>query len=122
MIDAMAGTKLANPVTLAGDYHSWWMTDLKRDFHEPTSPAVATEIAVTSITSTPPPGEGIKAALRDNPHIRYFEEGHRGYLSVDLTRRSLEARLMAISDRRVRDATLSTLHHGVVESGRAGWC
>ncbi|ONF95735.1 alkaline phosphatase D family protein [Sphingomonas jeddahensis] len=121
MIEAMAGTRLANPVTLAGDYHSWWMTDLHQDPDKPASAPVATEIAVTSITSTPPPGEGIKAAMRDNPHIRYFEQEERGYLSVNLTRAALNARLMAISDRRSARATVRMLREAVVESGKSGW-
>ncbi|MBB5712875.1 alkaline phosphatase D family protein [Sphingomonas xinjiangensis] len=121
LIEAMAATRLANPVTLAGDYHSWWMTDLRSDFDKPGERPVATEIAVTSITSTPPPGEGIKAAMADNPHIRYFEQGARGYLSVSLTDKSLEARLMAISDPRARHATSRILRRGLVENGKAGW-
>lgn len=121
MLDAMAGTKLSNPVTLAGDYHSYWLTDLRREFDKPGSAPVATEVAVTSITSSPPPGAGIRAALPDNPHIRFFDERERGYLSATLTRETLEARLMAIGDRRVRDTDVRMLHKGVVEAGRPGW-
>lgn len=121
LIDAMAATSLANPVTLAGDYHSWWMTDLKRDFDRTNEAPIAAEIAVTSITSTPPPGESIKAAMPDNPHIRYFEQEERGYLSATLTRAALHAKLMAISDRRSAEATVRTLREGIVESGKPGW-
>lgn len=120
LIDAMVDTKLKNPVTLAGDYHSFWCNDLRRDFSRPTDPAVAAEFVVSSITSTGPPDAAIKAALPANPHIRYFDAAHRGYLSVDLSRDRMDTRCMAISDRADRQATIRVLHAQSVEAGRPG--
>lgn len=120
LIDAMIGTGLSNPVTLAGDYHSFWCNDLRRDFSRPTDPAVAAEFVVSSITSTGPPDQGIKAALPANPHIRYFDAAHRGYLSVDLSHDRMDTRCMAISDRTDRQATVRVLHAQSVEAGRPG--
>jgi alkaline phosphatase D len=74
----------------------------------------------TSITSDPPPYEVIMGALPENPHVRYFESRHRGYLAVDLFRERMETRLQVISDRRDPKATLSTLKRFIVESGKAG--
>ncbi|MEG3085575.1 alkaline phosphatase D family protein [Sphingomonas sp. PB2P12] len=120
LLDAMVETKLSNPVTLAGDYHSFWCNDLRQRFDRPSDPAVAAEIVVSSITSNGPPDAGIRAALPANPHIRYFDATHRGYLSVDLHRDRMDARCMAISDRADRAATVGLLHAVSVEAGRPG--
>jgi alkaline phosphatase D len=120
VLDAIAATRLRNPVFIGGDLHSFWATDLKSDFANPSSATVATEFVGTSITSDPPPPERILAALPDNPHVRFFESRHRGYVAVDLTRDRMETRMQIISDRRDPKATVSTLKRFVVESGKPG--
>jgi alkaline phosphatase D len=120
MLDAVATTRVRNPVFIGGDIHSYWTTDLKADFADPSSATVATEFIGTSITSDPPPREQILAVLPDNPHIRFFESQYRGYVSVDLNRDRMETRLKVISDRRDPQATVSTLKRFVVESGKPG--
>jgi alkaline phosphatase D len=81
---------------------------------------VATEFVTTSITSEPPPYELFQQLLPENPHVRYFESRHRGYVAVDLTRDRMETRFQVISERRDPAATVSTLKRFVVESGKAG--
>jgi alkaline phosphatase D len=120
MLDAIATTRVGNPVFIGGDIHSYWMTDLKADFGNPSSATVATELVGTSITSDPPPREPFLAALPENPHIRFFESRYRGYVTVDLAPGRMDALLRVISDRRDRNASVSTLRRFVVESGRAG--
>jgi alkaline phosphatase D len=120
LIDAMAATRLANPVFIGGDIHSFWVTDLKSDFEDARSATVATEFVGTSITSDPPPYGLIAAALPDNPHVRYFESRHRGYVMVDLDRDRMLSRLRIISDRADPKATVTTLKQFVVPSGAPG--
>jgi len=120
MLDAIATTRVANPVFIGGDIHSYWTTDLKADFANPASATVATEFVGTSITSNPPPRDLILEALPENPHVRYFESLYRGYVAVDVTRERMESRLQVISDRSDPIATVSTLKRFVVESGRPG--
>jgi alkaline phosphatase D len=120
MLDAVCATKAANPVFIGGDIHSFWVTDLKADFGNPSSTAVATEFVGTSVTSDPPPFNVLLRLLPENPHVRYFESRHRGYVSVDLFRERMEARLQIISDRHDPRATISTLKRFVVESGKVG--
>ena len=38
---------------IGGDIHSFWATDLKADFDNPSSVTVSTEFVGTSITSAP---------------------------------------------------------------------
>jgi alkaline phosphatase D len=93
MLDTISATQPSNPVFFGGDIHSFWVTDLKADFGNPSSVSVATEFVGTSVTSDPPPYELIKGALPDNPHVRYFESRYRGYVAVDLFRERMERRL-----------------------------
>ncbi len=120
MLDAVAATRLRNPVFIGGDSHSYWVTDLKADFAKPASPTIATEFVGTSITSDPAPRDLFDAVLPENPHIRYFESDYRGYVVIEITRSRLEAQLQVISDRLDPNATVSTLRRFVVENGTPG--
>jgi alkaline phosphatase D len=120
VFDAIAATGQRNPVFIGGDIHSFWTTDLKADFGNPTSATLATEFVGTSITSEPPPYELFERLLPENPHVRYFESRHRGYVVADLTRDRMETRFQIISERRDPNATVSTLKRFVVENGRPG--
>src|SRR4029453_641477 len=90
VLDAIVQSQLANPVFLGGDVHAFFTTDLKADFANPAPPTVATEFVGTSITSDGPPYERFVKLLPDNPHIRFVEGRHRGYLSADLMPTRLE--------------------------------
>jgi alkaline phosphatase D len=120
MIDAIAESRVMNPVFIGGDIHSYWVSDLKANFSNPSSATVATEFVGTSITSDPPPRELILSALPENPHIHYFESQYRGYVVVDLARQQMQTTLRVISDRRDPRAIVSTLKRFVVESGKPG--
>ena len=120
LLEAMAASRLANPVVIGGDIHSFWATDLKADFNIAGSPTLATEFVGTSITSDPPPYGLIAELLPENPHVRYFESRHRGYVAVDLDRERMHVRFRSISDRRDPKATVATLKQFVVANGAAG--
>jgi alkaline phosphatase D len=49
ILDAISATRLSNPVFIGGDIHSFWTTDLKADFDNPSSATIATEFVGTSI-------------------------------------------------------------------------
>src|SRR5579885_939392 len=93
--------RVANPVVIGGDIHSFWANDLKLDFADPRSPTVATEFVGTSVTSNGPPYELFNSWLSDNPHIRFFESRRRGYVAVDLVPERMTAHFRTVSD--VRD-------------------
>jgi alkaline phosphatase D len=112
--------RVANPVVFSGDIHSFWNNDLKVDFDDAKSPAVATEFITTSVSALPPPYEAFAALLPYNPQVRFFESRLRGYMSVDIAAERLTARFRAVSDARDPRATVSTLKAFVVEDGRPG--
>jgi hypothetical protein len=71
-------------VVIGGDIHSFWVSDLKGDFRDPSSPTVATEFVGTSATSEGVPYDRFNAFLPENPHIRFFESRERGYVLAEV--------------------------------------
>ena len=78
LIDSMATSPVKDTLVLGGDVHSFWASDLRRDFTGP-GPIVATEFVGGSITSQGPSADRVKAMLAKNPHLRYGRSGVYGY-------------------------------------------
>ena len=113
--------KPANPVVIGGDVHMFWVTELKPDFDDATSPVVASEIAGTSITSqNGRKQEDLDAMLPDNPHLRFGNPTRRGYVRVEVTPQRLSADLRAMRSVTQPRAEADTLASFVVEDGRPG--
>ena len=112
--------RIANPIVLTGDIHSFWANDLKLNFDDPNSPTVATEFVGTSITSHPPPYRPFADLLPGNPHVRYFESRKRGYAALDIGPDKIVTRFRSLSDVNDMAATVSTLKTFAVENGRPG--
>jgi len=119
MLNAVASSRLRNPVFFGGDMHASFTTDLKANFDKPDSRTIATEFIGAAVTSDPA-GDSVAAAMPANPHIRYFDNRHHGYMSVNLTPGRMETRHRAVSDRRDPQATVSTVKAFAVEAGRPG--
>jgi alkaline phosphatase D len=120
LLQHVEASRVSNLVVISGDIHWFWVNDLKRDFDDPGSPTVATELVGTSISSPGPSEVEVGGLLPDNPHVRYFGSRLRGYVSVELTPDRLTARFRTVSDVRDPYASVSTLRTFVVESGRPG--
>jgi alkaline phosphatase D len=112
--------KTANPVVLGGDVHSFNVSQLKRDFDDPASPVVASELVATSITSQAWSQERLNRYLPDNPHMLLVDSRFRGYTRVELSAKRLRADLRAMETVQRRDAGCGTLASFVVEDGRRG--
>ncbi|TBV10497.1 alkaline phosphatase D family protein [Stutzerimonas kirkiae] len=117
LLESLHQSRVANPVILSGDYHSFWANHLHLRAEDPQSPRVATELVGTSITSNGPSYESVQAIMPVNPHVRFYDSRSRGYLSLDLDRTRLEVRMQAISERADPHASLATLKRFSVESG-----
>jgi alkaline phosphatase D len=120
LLGFLAQRRPANPVVIGGDIHSYWVTDLKPDFDDPKSPTVATEFVGTSITSRGIAYTRTHAALRDNPHVKFFESRKRGYVRCEITPKRWLTDLIAVDNVTQRDAPATTLASFVVESGKPG--
>ncbi len=113
-------SRVSNPVVIGGDIHSFWTNDLKLDFADAASPAVATEFVGGSITSHAPSYDVFAKDLPANPHVKFFDSRVHGYVSVTLERGRMETRFRAVSDATDPNAGISTLKSFVVETGKAG--
>jgi alkaline phosphatase D len=90
--------ELRSAVVLTGDAHVNYVCDLKPDFDDAQAETVATELCGTSITSQGRPQSEVEAVLRDNPHIRFGNGTHRGYVVVDVAAERSVARLRVVDD------------------------
>jgi alkaline phosphatase D len=118
LLDSLGKTK--NPVVIGGDVHAFNVSQLKRDFDDPSSPVVAAEFVGTSITSQGWPQERIARHLPDNPHMLFAEGRYRGYTRVALAPRLWRADLRVMQTVTEPGAPCRTLASFVVEDGRPG--
>jgi len=119
ILDRFTGTR--NPVVLSGDSHVNFVYDLKRDFADPASATVGTELLVTSISSDGDPfveQTQFTPPLK-NPQLRFFDN-HRGYVRCTLEPTRLTADFRAVSTVRKPIATVSTTATFVVDDGKPG--
>ncbi len=123
LLNGMKKHRLANPIVLSGDVHTFYAADLRQDFSRLASddnPVVATEFCGTSITSRSRAQSITEQIVASNPHLHYGRSDRRGFLFMELTPSSSTARFQALDDVSREDSGISTLASFVVESGRAG--
>ena len=105
LLDTLASSGARNPLVLAGDVHTFYASELRRDFSRPVSkanPVVAAELCGTSVTSSSRPQARTQENVARNPHMLYGRSDRRGYMLIELTPGAANARFMALDD--VRDA------------------
>ena len=105
LLDTLANSGAKNPLVLAGDVHTFYASELRRDFSRPASkanPVVAAELCGTSITSSSRPQYRTQENVARNPHILYGRSDKRGYMLMEVTPDATRSRFMALDD--VRDA------------------
>jgi alkaline phosphatase D len=120
LLTHLRDARIANPVVVGGDIHSFWANDLKLQSFDPRAPIIASEFVGTSITSFGPPYETFMRWVPENPHVHFFESRRRGYVSVDLSPERMQVAMRVVSDVTDPKATIATLKNFVVENGRAG--
>lgn len=82
LMNFFAEARPSNPIVLTGDIHSSWVADLKADFDDPSSAAVAAELVGTSISSGGDGNDSLRPeVLSNNPHIKFYN-ARRGYVVV----------------------------------------
>ncbi|SDP13469.1 alkaline phosphatase D [Actinopolyspora xinjiangensis] len=117
--DGWLNAGVRNPVVLTGDIHEHYAADLKRDYADPDSPVVGTELVTTSVTSGGDAEEGEFTGDPDNPHIR-FHSGMRGYLRTRIDAERLRADFRVLPYVSRRGAEASTKASFEVDDGVAG--
>ncbi|MFD3517888.1 alkaline phosphatase D family protein [Streptomyces sp. NPDC058657] len=115
-----AGVK--NLLVLTGDVHVSYGLDIKRDFRDPLSRTVGTEIVTTSISSgkdgadKPANWETLTGA---NPHLRHYN-GRRGYALVALTAQQARVDFRTVVAVSTPGAPVTTAASYVTEAGNPG--
>jgi alkaline phosphatase D len=120
LLSSIVKRRLKNPLVVGGDVHMSAVADLKLDFDDTGSPAIATEFVCPSITSPGPSIKRIAATLQENPHIRYANGGLRGYTTLELTASRGTAHIRAIASATERDSPVRDLVTYAVEDGKPG--
>jgi alkaline phosphatase D len=120
LISTIARSKVSNPVFVTGDIHSFWVNDVKEDFAREQSATIATEIVGTSISSAGVSYDTFSALLPQNPHVRFFESRHRGYVLCTADANRMEVELKIVDTVREPASGGKTLATFVIESGKAG--
>jgi alkaline phosphatase D len=119
ILDRFSTTR--NPVVLSGDSHVNFVYDLKKDFGDPTSPTIATELLGTSISSEGDPfvEQTQFTPPAKNPQLRFFDN-HRGYVRCTLEPMRLTSDFRAVSTVKQPTATVRTTATFVVDDGKPG--
>ncbi|MFD0314570.1 alkaline phosphatase D family protein [Streptomyces flavalbus] len=121
----LAGAEAAgveNLMVLTGDVHVHYGFDVKRDFEDPGSRVVGTEIVTSSVSSG---GDGSERPanwgtyLAANPHMRFYN-GQRGYATVTLGQEAARADFRTVPYVTTPDAPLTTAASFVTEVGDQG--
>jgi alkaline phosphatase D len=115
---------IANPVVLSGDRHLTMISDLKKDFSNPSSAVVGAEFVGTSISSN---GDQDVDAFNaqwdplrpDNPHWKLID-CHRGYHLFDIDKDGIDAKVRVVGSVSVPTSSARTLGALRVQSGRPG--
>jgi alkaline phosphatase D len=121
----LAGARAAgieNLMVLTGDVHVHYGFDIKRDFDDPGSRTLGTEIVTTSVTSG---GNGSEKPanwatyMAANPHLKFYN-GLRGYATVTLGRHLARADFKTVPHVTTEGAPLTTAASFVTEVGDQG--
>jgi alkaline phosphatase D len=123
LMDTIARHRPANPLVISGDVHSFFASDLRRDFDRPAStgnPVLATEFCGTSVTSNSRPQSRTEQYLAMNPHIRYGRSDRRGFVLMDLTPQACTVLFQALDDVRDAGSGIGTVATFTVPNGRPG--
>jgi alkaline phosphatase D len=122
IMDGAEAAGIQNLMVLTGDVHVGYGFDLKKDFGDPASRTVGTEIVATSVTSGKDGAEkpaNYDNLTRANPHMRFYN-GRRGYALLTLGREQARADFCTVSAVTTPGAPLGTAGSFVTEVGNPG--
>ncbi|MEN9864622.1 MAG: hypothetical protein RL748_212 [Pseudomonadota bacterium] len=116
-------SRATNPLVLAGDVHTFYISDLRADFDRPVSssnPVIASEFCGTSITSSSRPQARTERYLQDNPHIQFGRSDKRGYMLIDIHQERANLQCLALDDVDQADSAIRKLAEFEVKAGIPG--
>lgn len=99
LLDQLARPNVRNPLVLSGDVHSFWLNDLHQ---AEDTPPVATEIVTSALAAQSPPPGRFGDVRANNPHIRFSDLDHSGYVRIQIEPKRLGAQFRALDMRSMR--------------------
>ncbi|MFI5755534.1 alkaline phosphatase D family protein [Streptomyces sp. NPDC051569] len=122
LMNGVEAAGLKNFMVLTGDVHTANAYDLKKDWNDPESRTLGTEIVATSISSgkdgTDKPADWA-AHMAANGHMKFYH-GRRGYVTVALGVQEARADFRAVSAVTKPGAPVTTVGSFVTEAGDQG--
>jgi len=115
--------RTANPVVIGGGAHAFAVANLHRHFDPPLSRLVASEFTSSSVSAVlvgEGTGDRVNDLLNKNPHVKFADGRHRGYVRVQVTPKQWRADLRAMESVAKPDAACNTLASFVVADGQPG--
>ncbi|WP_167375205.1 alkaline phosphatase D family protein [Acetobacter malorum] len=117
LTDALAYLSPPSPVIFSGDYHSHFVSEIRRRAHNVKSQIVAPEFLGSSITSFGPPYKNIVSVLPENPDIKFFDSRKRGYILSEFNRKYVKTVMRSIVDATNQNSPCSNSATFIVERG-----
>jgi len=110
---------VSNPVVLSGDFHLGALGVITTDPDDPATPAIATEIVGTSISSNFPASltAVAEAEISKLPNIRYVDAHRRGYVRCEVTPQRLHVEHRVVDTTTAPTSGVRTDASWVVASG-----
>ncbi|MEV0036141.1 alkaline phosphatase D family protein [Streptomyces sp. NPDC050804] len=115
-----AGVK--NLMVLTGDVHTAYAYDIKKDWDNPDSRTLGTEIVATSVSSGRDGSErpsNWATFMEANPHMKFYN-GRRGYVTVTLGAKRARADFRTVNAVTTPGAPITTAASFVTEAGKPG--
>ena len=108
--------KVANPIALGGDIHTFIAGDLGLERGRP----IGSEFVGGAISSLGAENAAMARLAANNPHIKFTEGETRGYGRVDLSRSECRVTFRGLESALVPRSPIRDLARFTVEAGRAG--
>jgi len=122
LVDAMADGKIANPVVLSGDLHFAVGADIKKNFNDPNSPTIGTEILNLAIASNPPSDATqpfFDKVKTESAHVKYLSR-ERGWVRHTVNASTWRADVRAIDNPMVENSPMKQAATLSIAAGKPG--
>lgn len=120
LLDRLLTAEVSNPVVLTGDWHTSWVNDVAARPGDPESETLASEFAVTSISSdTGFTNSRSQPAVGENPVVKYYNDLN-GYARCLVDAERWRTDFVDVADTDVPASPARVSASWVVEDGRPG--
>ncbi|WP_434588832.1 alkaline phosphatase D family protein [Streptomyces sp. A5-4] len=121
-LDGARAAGVENLMVLTGDVHVSYAFDIKRDFENPASPTVGTELVTTSVSSGKDGMDrpaNYDRLMQGNAHLKFYN-GRRGYTRITLGTKEARADFRTVSTVTTPGAPVTTAASLTTQAGKPG--